>query len=207
MMKKLLAILLSMVLLLSLAACGKTEVPKEDDKLGTSVDDKKPDDSSIPFESGILPTHVGAFYDDVTLENYDERKDEIPDVIVTFLETSEQCNVLLDAETVELIQAQSPEDRTPLAQQAVETLNKYTDVFWAGTQVIAITRVKFIDDGSHLEVKELIQNEDGKYHLVVGLKYDDVATGSRLLHTDTLTVEIDKSLGITSENLTVELIK
>lgn len=206
-MKKTLAIILSIMLLLSLIACGKTEVPKEDDKLGISVDDKKPDDSSLPFESGILPTHAGAFYEDLTLENYDERKNEIPDAIVTVLETTEQCNELIHPEYFTYVE-NGKIDAVVNGQIMADTVNKYTDAFLAEKQVIAVTCIRVNNAYAFLRAEELVLNEDGTYSLNVAMvqAIDSTIDGTLEVLSYTITIEVDKSLGITPENLTVEVI-
>lgn len=208
-MKKIIAMLLSVVILLSFVACGaEVIVPKEDDQ--PDDPDLYPSDNppadDIPFESGVLATSVDAFCEGLILDNYWERRDEIPETFVTFLETKEQYEAMLDTETVEMIQAQKPEDRIPLAQQACETMDRYTDAFLAEKQVIAITYIERCIGGDCFMVKELIQNEDGTYHLQVALQWetsDSTSSGQSYLFAHTITIEVDRSLGITPENLTV----
>ena len=208
-LKRILAILLSAVLLLSLVACGVEDIaPKADDKSDVPVDEKEPKDEDIPFDSGVLATSVDAFCEGLTLDNYRERKDEIPETFVTFLETKEQYEALLDTETVEMIQAQKPEDRIPFAKQACETMERYTDAFLAEKQVIAITCVEPCIGGDCFVVKEFVQKEDGTYHLQVALQWetsDATSVGLSFLVAHTLTIEVDRSLDITPENLTVGL--
>ena len=226
MMKKILSILLAGLLLLSLIACGAEDItpPKNDEpdlpaEDQTSEDnenpedseqpkdDETPEDNGIPFESGILPTLVSAFYDDLTYFNFKQKKDEIPDPIVNFVDTVAEFERLVDMETMESLQELLPEHRTPMAQEACELTEKVqsTEDFFETKQLITVTHLQTGVSGDYLVAEKLIKEEDGSYRLLVsnGCKITSADDG---LFIDMVGVIVEKSLGITPENLTVELV-
>ena len=211
MMKKILCMFLSALLLLSLFACGAEDTePKDNNTPDIPVDDETKDDEqseddSIPFDSGFLATWVGGFYPDITSEEvYMERKDEISHQFVTVLETYDQCIAPIvpdywhDAEDGKL--------DMDWAQKTHDTISRYTDVYLAEKQVIAVTRIEFTAAVLHPVVKELTQNEDGTYRLVVAMDYNFSMSSEVTAVCNTITIEVDKSLGITPQNLTVEFV-
>ena len=213
-MKKTIVLLLALLMLAALAACGKTEAPKEDNKLGTSVDDKKPEDNetsednSVSFESGRLPTMADSFYEDLTYDNYSERMDEIQHLIVNVVETREQCEALIHPKYYEFLEEiNDVESLQGKTETMYDTINKYTADFLSEKQVIAITYIGRHSCGDEPVVKELIRNEDGTYSVVIAMDYYFTFTDITEVPCFTVTIEVDRTLGITPENLTVEFVQ
>ena len=211
-MKKRTALLLIAVVCITLICVGCateniTQKEPTNDKPDIPVeDDNVPQTEKIKFESGILPTYVGAFYDDLTYENYPERKADIPDPLVTFVQTSEECNALIEPTFFEQIEEFGIDFFPATTQKMYATTQKYTDSFFADKQIIVITHFQTGVLGDYLVAKELVREETGRYCLVVELKQGGGGDADGLF-IDTISVEVDRSLGITAENLTVELIK
>ena len=213
-MKKTVALLLALLMIASLAACGKTEVPKENENANTSVNDKKPEDTetpkdnSIPFESGRLPTMADLFYEGLTIDNYPERKDEIQNLIVNVVETREQCEALIHPEYYELLEEIGDVELLQGKTKTMyDTINKYTADFLSEKQVIAVTYIGRHSCGDEPVLKELTHNADGTYRLVIAMDYWSTFTDPETLACFTVTIEVDKSLDLTPENLTVEFVE
>ena len=210
MKNKVLLLLMVIMCVASLCMGCATEniTPKEpaNDAPDISVaDENVPQTERIKFENGILPTHVGAFYDDLTYENYPERKADIPDPLVTFVQTSEECNALIDPTFLDQIEEFGIDFFPSTTQKMYATTQKYTDSFFADKQIIVITHFQTAVSGDYLVAKELVREENERYRLVVELKQGGGGDADGLF-IDTISVEVNRSLGITVENLTVELI-
>ena len=216
-MRKIFALLLALVMLLLLIACGKTEVPKENDNVNTSVNDKKPEDTetpkdnSIPFSCGRLPIitdEIAAVWEMNVIDFENEYGDEILKFVNVYQAKGEYYPHLLPW-FVDTLENNNP--KTEEETYMVECVNRYNEAFFEEKQLLTITLVSITSYGYTVHAEKItpVIDESGNttYHIQLRLKYNTFGADAMGVGASTVSIELDKSLHITPENLTIELIK
>ena len=195
-MKNMLALLLSMVLLLSLAACGENITPTTDTPDDVPVAEEEPEKVIIETEMGTMPL----YYEDYELLERDAFKAQyatgITEPIVRVFTSQEEIKPLIHP-TLWTVYP----NRDSLLGSYVE----YDDAFFETKKVVSITfytvkRIKLKVDYVYSQT-----DKDGvtTYHAKVVVRYTDMSgEGSG----ETVSIAIDKNIDITPENLTINLV-
>ena len=205
-MKKLLAIFLSTVLLLSLAACGENITPTTDDPYDAPVTENTPKKTSLPFEVGALDVVSGE--DEYALATWDDLKQNknfqngLSQLFVDVISDSETCREMISPNMLEAYE--NNEFLAEKFQERRDHFYRYDEAFFEEKELISLTF--WSADTLFLEVVKLqtYVDADGttQYHVI--LRVSNSTTLDNLIR-ENIVLEVDKDLGITPENLTVEI--
>ena len=195
-MKNMLALLLSMVLLLSLAACGENITPTTDTPDDVPVAEEEPEKVIIETEMGTMPL----YYEDYELLERDAFKAQYATGI-----TEPIVRVFTSQEEIKPLIAPYLWTVYPNKEGLLGSYVEYDDAFFETKKVVSITfytvkRIKLKVDYVYSQT-----DKDGvtTYHAKVVVRYTDMSgEGSG----ETVSIAIDKNIDITPENLTINLV-
>ncbi len=212
MMKKLLAIILSAVMLLSLAACAEDVTTKENKKEPPATQEDAPkEDDSIPFAYGQLPIitdEIAAMWGMNVVDFENEYGDEVLKFVNVYQAKEEYYPHLLPW-FVDTLEKNNP--RTEEETYMVECVNRYNKAFFEEKQLLTVTLVSITSYGYTVHAKKITpitdENGDVTYHVQLRLKHNEFGADGMGVGANTVSIELDKSVHITPENLTIELIK
>ena len=207
-MKKLLAIFLSTVLLLSLAACGENITPTTDEPYDAPVTENTPKKTSLPFEVGTLEVASGedvymwATADELK-ENANYRED-LSELFVDVIADREMCLEMLSPIMLEAYENNAL--LSPRLETRRECFYRYDEAFFEQKKLVSFTL--WSTDILVLEVAHLQSYVDidgsTKYHAVLNVKTNQMEFGR--INRGNIVLEIEKNIDITPENLTVDLV-
>ncbi len=203
MMKKILCMFLSAVILLSLVACGEDITPNESEKEEPDVtveeEEKKPQECQVEYELGTLAL--------LTNEEFEGKTNPI----VMYIDTYEECRAITNDSLLSEIEAHYDDCSESYRKLYDYSTKKYTDAFFEEKQIILVVWHEWMGGGNpKFIVTDLVavtaENQSSTYRLTVEFSDSGFGSDAESMFTSIHTVEVEKSLGITPENLTVELI-
>ena len=209
--KKLLAIFLSAMLLLSLFACGENITPKEDEKEPPATPEDAPkEDDTIPFSYGRLPIitdEIAAVWEMNVIDFENEYGDEILKFVNVYQAKGEYYPHLLPW-FVDTLENNNP--KTEEETYMVECVNRYNEAFFEEKQLLTITLVSITSYGYSVHAEKItpVIDESGNttYHVQLRLKYNTFGADAMGVGASTVSIELDKSLNISRENVVVEIL-
>ena len=204
MMKKILSMLLAGLLLLSLFACGEnitptTDTPDDEPDVSVEEEDKGPKEGQVEYELGTLAL--------LTNEEFEGKTNPI----VMYIDTYEECRAITNDSLLSEIGAHYddwPESYRKLYDYSTK---KYTEAFFEEKQIILVVWREWVGGGNpKFKVNDLVavtvEGQSPTYRLTVEFSDSGFGPDAEAMFTSVHTVEVEKSLGITPENLTVEVI-
>ncbi len=199
MMKKLLAILLSMVLLLSLAACGNEAKPPKKN----APDDVSPNDTVnnklVLDDDGIVPMEL--VYTEVEALDKEEYKEIMEDLLAIGKSMAREFYIPY----VSLVK--TPEE---LKNVTSENIEKYDADFFENHALLEVTYFSYGSLTLEVEVDALTQVDFGDgYNVRLKLSQPDVATPAMLvviLRTFLIEIDTFNYSNVTASNVTVNTV-